>query len=100
MKGGMMEGNDEVQIDLRAVASSHELHQLLMTELSFPTWYGRNWDAFWDAITGLVQMPRRVRFTGWVDFEHRLPREAAHLRECLSRMQLDFPTEAADVVYG
>ena len=95
-----MEGNDEVQIDLRTVASSQELHLLLMAELSFPTWYGRNWDAFWDAITGLVQMPRRVRFTGWVDFEQRLPREAAHLRECLSRMQLDFPTEAADVVYG
>ncbi|MFN3438753.1 MAG: barstar family protein [Acidovorax sp.] len=95
-----MEVADEVRIDLRTVSNSHELHQLLMTALGFPTWYGRNWDAFWDAITGLVHMPRRLCFAGWTDFEQRLPHEAKHLRDSLSQMKLDFPAEAPDVAYG
>lgn len=40
MKDRMMAITDEVQIDLRTVASSQELHQLLMAEFGFPTWYG------------------------------------------------------------
>lgn len=45
-----------VEIDLRAITSAEELHSLLMESLNFPGWYGANWDAFWDAITGLVEM--------------------------------------------
>jgi ribonuclease inhibitor len=55
----------EVTIDLRDVDSSLELQQRLMASLDFPGWYGKNWNAFWDAITGLVDMPHRLRLVGW-----------------------------------
>ena len=61
-----------VEIDLRAITSAEELHSLLMESLNFPGWYGANWDAFWDAITGLVEMPYTVRFLGWAQFSQRL----------------------------
>jgi len=52
-----------VEVDLGSVKSSKELHLLLQEALEFPEWYGGNWDAFWDAITGLVEMPETLRLT-------------------------------------
>ncbi|WP_268800413.1 barstar family protein [Pseudomonas huanghezhanensis] len=40
------------------MASAEELHCVLRGALGFPGWQGCNWDAFWDAITGLIEMPR------------------------------------------
>ncbi len=62
-----------VIIDLSAVQTPVELHHLLMEKLDFPGWYGCNWNAFWDAITGLVAMPEILQFKGWAGFELRLP---------------------------
>lgn len=89
-----------VEIDLRAITSAEELHSLLMESLNFPGWYGANWDAFWDAITGLVEMPCTVRFLGWPQFSQRLPREAVLLKECLTEMQGEYPQLASKVVYA
>ena len=89
-----------VEIDLRAITSAEELHSLLMESLNFPGWYGANWDAFWDAITGLVEMPYTVRFLGWPQFSQRLPREAVLLKECLTEMQGEYPQLASKVVYA
>jgi RNAse (barnase) inhibitor barstar len=89
-----------VEIDLRAISSAEELHSLLMESLTFPGWYGANWDAFWDAITGLVEMPYTVRFLGWAQFSQRLPREAVLLKECLNEMQNEYPQFASKVVYA
>ncbi|MFE4455406.1 barstar family protein [Streptomyces sp. NPDC056796] len=54
-----------VTIDVSSVANEDELHQLLQREFGFPDFYGRNWNAFWDAVSGLVSVPEHVRFTGW-----------------------------------
>ncbi|WP_237044288.1 barstar family protein [Aquipseudomonas alcaligenes] len=89
-----------IEIDLRAISSPEELHSLLMRSLNFPGWYGSNWDAFWDAITGLVEMPSTIKFLGWHEFSQRLPREANLLKECLSEMQDEYPQQASEVVYA
>ncbi|WP_198084773.1 barstar family protein [Variovorax sp. E3] len=89
----------EVTIGLRDVRSSLELQQRLMTSLDFPGWYGNNWNAFWDAITGLVDMPHRLRLVGWASLEDRLPLDAKQLQECLTQMQDEQPTLAAAVSY-
>jgi RNAse (barnase) inhibitor barstar len=89
----------EVTIDLRDVGSSLELQQRLMTSLDFPGWYGKNWNAFWDAITGLVGMPHRLRLVGWAAFQDRLPLDAKQLQECLAQMQDELPSLAAAVSY-
>lgn len=96
----MSEREDEVVVDLSEVDSSLELQYRLMTSLHFPDWYGRNWDAFWDAITGLVPMPHRLRLVGWDDFENRLPSEAQHLKAALIRMRTELPAIAAAAIYA
>jgi ribonuclease inhibitor len=89
-----------VEIDLQAVNDTEELHTFLMVSLAFPSWYGCNWDAFWDAITGLVEMPQTLKFLGWRHLSQHLPREAALLEQCLTEMQAKYPQFAPEVVYA
>lgn len=37
-------------IDLTGCKYLLELHERIRVALSFPEWYGKNWDAFWDMI--------------------------------------------------
>ncbi|AJO79127.1 barstar family protein [Pseudomonas sp. MRSN 12121] len=88
-----------VSIDLDAVTSAAELHAVLRDALGFPAWYGANWDAFWDAITGLVDMPEYLQFSGWAGLATRLPGEAALLRRCLANMTSLYPQLAPQVAF-
>jgi ribonuclease inhibitor len=94
------ERRSSVEINLADVKTSEELQSLLARALDFPDWYGCNWDAFWDAITGLVEMPRRLRLVGWAGFAARLPEDARLLRECLEDAEADEPASAAQVEYA
>lgn len=88
-----------VNIDLSDVTSAAELHALLREKLGFPDWYGCNWDAFWDAITGLVEMPLKLQISGWQRFSSHLPRDAQLMQKCLEQMTAEFPEQAATVVF-
>ncbi|MFD9064777.1 CPCC family cysteine-rich protein [Kitasatospora purpeofusca] len=79
-----------VVIDVGAVLDDRGLHAALQRELGLPAFYGRNRDAFWDAITGLVVLPAELRFIGWPALERRAPRSAAALREQLARYREAF----------
>lgn len=74
-------------IDVGSVRSERDLHEVLKRELGFPWFYGMNWAAFWDAITGLVQMPRSLRFIHWAELEAREPLAATALRDRLVRYE-------------
>ncbi|AUG02700.1 ribonuclease inhibitor [Pseudomonas sp. 09C 129] len=89
-----------LDIDLNAVTSTAELHATLREALGFPNGYGANWDAFWDAISGLVEMPVQLKFHGWDDLATRLPRDARLLRQCLDEMKNQYPQLAAGVRFG
>jgi ribonuclease inhibitor len=88
-----------VVIKLDQVASPQDLQLLLMNALEFPGWYGCNWNAFWDAITGLVEMPKVLRLAGWNTLSERLPNEAAMMKECLDEMAATYPESASRVEY-
>ena len=88
-----------VTIDLSDINSPRQLHAALASALGFPSFYGMNWDAFWDAITGLVHMPQQLELRGWPAFATRLPAEAAILQRILARMAQDMPAQAAHVRY-
>lgn len=88
-----------VEIDLSEVASASELHRALKDALGFPGWYGGNWDAFWDAISGLVPMPIQLRISGWDAFSRSLPADAKLLQKCLARTKSEYPESAADVLF-
>ena len=89
-----------VTIDLSDINSPRQLHAALASALGFPSFYGMNWDAFWDAITGLVDMPQQLELRGWQAFAARLPAEAAILQRILARMAQDMPAQAAQVRYA
>ena len=55
--------------------------------MTFPDFYGMNWAAFWDAITGLVSIPDHVRFLGWDQLAAGVPRGATMLRRALDNYQ-------------
>ena len=95
-----MARTNQVVVVVGDVSGADELHQRLMTALDFPAFYGRNWDAFWDSITGLVEMPRNLRLEGWSDFAARLPRDAQLMKECLEQMLRESPERAATVEYA
>ncbi|TNC72653.1 ribonuclease inhibitor [Janthinobacterium lividum] len=78
-----------VTIDLSEINSPRQLHAALAAALGFPSFYGMNWDAFWDAITGLVDMPQQIELHGWPAFAARLPHDAAILQRILARMAQD-----------
>ncbi|MDA3642826.1 barstar family protein [Saccharopolyspora indica] len=69
---------------LSEVETPGQLHLVLKRSFGFPHMYGMNWDAFWDAITGLVELPDEIAFTGWARLAEKLPRDAAIMREILA----------------
>jgi len=73
-----------VEIDLSTATTREEVHERIARALNFPDYYGKNWDAFDECIAELENAPRRIRFTGIINLEDRLPREVALLRTCLN----------------
>ncbi|WGP13899.1 barstar family protein [Streptomyces sp. SH5] len=74
-----------VTIGVASVASEDELHRLLQREFGFPDFYGRNWAAFWDAVSSLVLIPEHVRIVGWKPLVERVSDGAMMLADCLDR---------------
>lgn len=70
-------------IDLGQIDSVQELHLKFKTDLGFPDFYGMNWDAFWDAITGLTDMPDELTLINWKAFEQNLPSDSEILRDLI-----------------
>lgn len=93
------ERQELVDIDVSEVTDPRDLQLLLMRSLGFPGWYGCNWNAFWDAITGLVTMPQGFRIRGWQRLVERLPEDARIMRECLEELAAMYPKEAPRVEY-
>lgn len=93
----MDERPEVLEIDLSPVSTADELQSILTDRLGFPGWYGCNRNAFWDAITGLIEMPRRLRLVGWAGFAARLPDDARLMRECLDDALAQYPEWSARV---
>ncbi|MFF2541747.1 CPCC family cysteine-rich protein [Kitasatospora sp. NPDC058063] len=74
-----------ITVDVGSVRRENDLHTVLKRELRLPAFYGMNWAAFWDSITGLVAMPAELRFVGWAELERELPWAAQALRGELAR---------------
>ena len=74
---------DSVTIDLGDINSMEDLHLAFKNQLGFPEFYGENWDALWDAINGLVEMPNVLTLNGWNNFENRFPADSKILKEII-----------------
>jgi ribonuclease inhibitor len=90
----------ELQVDLAGIESQEQLHAGLAHWLAFPSWYGKNCDAFWDCINDpdLSHMPERLTVRGWNSLRKKLPRQAALLRRCLEDWCQEVPNARVDWV--
>lgn len=70
-------------LDLTGINTKVALHQLFKAELYFPEWYGVSWDAFWDCIIAVVEMPAQLTLTHWDEFARQCPRDIAILRQII-----------------
>jgi RNAse (barnase) inhibitor barstar len=77
-----------MEVDFAAVENSGALHDLLAESFGFPSFYGRNWNAFWDCISDpdMCKVPDTLRIKGWSTLQQRLPRDAQLFRECLEEL--------------
>lgn len=93
------ERKESVLIDVSNVRTDEELHQLLKVSLGFPNFYGMNWAAFWDAITGLVMLPKKIRFVGWITLEENVPKSAELLKKCFDDKNDMYPSTSVEIEY-
>ncbi|KMZ44795.1 hypothetical protein AC624_04535 [Bacillus sp. FJAT-27238] len=88
-----------ILLDVSHVVAPADLHMILKCQLDLPDVYGMNWNAFWDAITGMVKLPMKLTITGWGVLEERLPKEANSLKKLLKDYSLRYPNENFTVEY-
>jgi len=54
--------------------SEEDFHTAIAEGLDLPSWYGRNLDALWDALTGMVGRPLKITWIHAEQSKARLPR--------------------------
>lgn len=88
-----------ITINLDSVKTIKELHYELKKALDFPMYYGMNWDAFWDVITGMVELPVILEIIGWSHIENSLPKDAMILKQLFDKFNTEFPEWSCEVKY-
>ncbi len=88
-----------VTIDVSTVTTPKEFHEILQKNLDFPKFYGMNWDAFWDAITGLVYMPLKLEFIGWNNIKAIMPDDSLIFQELINDLNTEYPTNSTEIIY-
>jgi RNAse (barnase) inhibitor barstar len=68
-------------IELDKIISIDQLHKELQRVLRFPESYGKNWDAFWDCITGESKMPTNLIFYNYKTLSERFKEELQFLHK-------------------
>jgi ribonuclease inhibitor len=55
---------DMVVIDFSDCKSTLQIHAKLKEALEFPDYYGKNWSALWDMLTGYLDYPMIIKLKG------------------------------------
>ncbi len=79
------------RIDLKSIVNIEHLHDTFKDKLDFPDFYGMNWAAFWDSITGLVEMPKILTLSNWSKFERKFKSDSKILHELINDYNDEFP---------
>lgn len=82
-----------VLINLAGIGSKASIHEAFKQQLGFPDWYGPSWDAFWDAILAVVEMPDEVVLLNWQEFAQACPKDMQILRQIISDYQIEKPSK-------
>lgn len=80
-------------IDLSSINTKVAIHRAFKQNLGFPDWYGLNWDALWDAIIAVVEMPDEVVLLNWQEFAQACPKDMDILRQIIHDYSAEIPTK-------
>ncbi|MGV3654108.1 MAG: barstar family protein [Noviherbaspirillum sp.] len=64
----------ELIIDGSKIVSEEDFHKIVAKGFDLPSWYGKNLDALWDALTGMVGRPLKITWIHAEQSKERLPR--------------------------
>lgn len=76
-------------LDFSKVRQYGEIHQIIKDELDFPDYYGRNWDAFWDCLTEMVDRDEslHIELVGMENLRQIYPRASEKILENLKQLK-------------
>ena len=77
-------------VDLSGVCDRNSLHDRLQESLTLPSWYGRNLDALYDALTD-APGPIHICFTAWKGMEEADPAYFKMFRSVLQAIRAELP---------
>ncbi|RYE90122.1 MAG: hypothetical protein EOO37_03670 [Cytophagaceae bacterium] len=78
-------------IDLTGIDTKVAFHLTMKSQLKFPDWYGVSWDAFWDAIIAVVEMPDCLVLQNWEAFAQACPKDMQILRKIIADYHKEMP---------
>ena len=75
----------ELKIEIKQGMGVEEIHSLLASALEFPSYYGKNWDAFDECINDddASNPPEKLIILGWDVFIAEHPKDAKLFWECI-----------------
>ncbi len=76
-------------IDLRNASGDRDVHSAFADVLCFPDFYGMNWDAFWDVLTGFGCFPPKIIIAGRSELQASSPKTL----EMLEKIFRDYEAE-------
>lgn len=87
---------EEITIDFRQVSSRDEFQRELSKHFPIAADHRELGSSLYQALTK-QNGPRTLRFLGWSDFEHRMPRYARRLKRLLADLQKAWGTRIGGV---
>ncbi|MBO0361162.1 barstar family protein [Hymenobacter sp. BT186] len=78
-------------LDLSGITTKAALHTLFKNQLGFPEWYGPSWDAFFDCIIAIVELPDQLVLINWQKFDQSCPKDMGILRQVIQDYEAERP---------
>lgn len=74
-------------IDFTGVKYYHDMHSIIRDSLSFPAYYGCNWDACWDCLHEKVNQPIYIMIKGLEIIQRKFGSEAEIFMDLLKKFK-------------
>ncbi len=86
-------------IDMTAIKTPKEFQAAIKTILDMSDFYGMNWDAYWDGITGLISLPDMLVLEGWQNYKELQKNDAELFEEIMKQYNALEECEECECVY-
>ena len=91
--------SDTARVDFSTVATEQDVHEIFARTLRFPHFYGHNWNAFWDVLTGFGCFPKKLILENTEHLRRAVPDAYDQLQQCFADCEREYPYFAPFVVW-